>query len=199
MIVVMAAARSARLGTFAASVALVAAGCGSGGLLASTAAHAGRRSVAAADPAAVSVIRAWADALRRGDVGRAANYFALPSELVNGVSADGQPELVVIRTLAEAEVANEALPCGAKLISASRDGRYVNALFRLTDRPGPGGGDCGSAAGQTARTDFLIADGRIVEWIRAPDQPGDNGGRGSGGSTSPAPAPSTPTTTEPLV
>src|ERR1019366_8619235 len=68
--------------------------------------------------------------------------------------------------------ANETLPCGAKLISASRLGRYVNALFRLTDRPGPGGGGCGSGAGQTARTDFLIADGRILEWIRAPDQPG---------------------------
>jgi hypothetical protein len=199
MIIVMATARSAPLAAFAASVALAAAGCGSGGLLESTTAQASGTSPAAADPAAVSVIKAWSDALRRGDVRGAANYFALPSELVNGVGANGQPELVVIRTFAEAEAANETLPCGAKLISASRLGRYVNALFRLTDRPGPGGGGCGSGAGQTARTDFLIADGRIVEWIRAPDQPGDNGGSGSGRSNSPAPAPSTPTTTEPLV
>ena len=164
-----------------------------------TPAHASRRSVAAADPAAVSVIKAWSDALRRGDVRGAANFFALPSELVNGVGSNGQPELVLIRTLAQAEAANETFPCGAKLISASRHGRYLNALFRLTDRPGPGGGNCGSGAGQTARTDFLIAHGRIVAWIRAPDQPGDHGGSGSGGATSPSPAPRTPTTTGPLV
>jgi hypothetical protein len=195
----MAAARSARLGALVASVALVAGGCGSGGLLMSTTAHAGRQSVVVADPGAVSVIKAWSDALRRGDVRRAAHYFALPSELVNGIGANGQPELFVIRTRAEAEAANETFPCGARLISASRQGRYINALFRLTDRPGPGGGGCGSGSGQTARTDFLISDGRIVEWIRAPDQPGDNGGSGSGGSTGPAPAPATPTTTGPLV
>jgi hypothetical protein len=200
MIIVMVTARFARLGAFAASVALVASGCGSGGLLASTTAHASRLPIATADPAAVSVIKAWSDALRRGDVRGAAGYFALPSELINGIGPNGQPELGVIRTLAQAEAANEAFPCGAKLISASRRGRYVNALFRLTDRPGPGGGDCGSGAGQTARTDFLIVDGRIVEWIRAPDQPGDNGGSGLGGSTSPSPGPSTPTTTtSPLV
>ena len=200
MIIEMAAARSARLGSFAASVALVAGGCGSGGLLVSKTAHASRRSVVGADPGAVNVIKAWSDALRRGDVRGAAQYFALPSELVNGIAANGQPGLLVIRTLAEAEAANETLPCGARLISASRRGRYISALFRLTDRPGPGGGGCGSGAGQTARTDFLIFDGRIVEWIRAPDQPGDNGGPGSGGSTGPAPAPATPTTTTgPLV
>jgi hypothetical protein len=191
----MATARSARLGTFTASVALVLAGCGSGVLLTGTAAHSSLRSV----PAAVSVIRAWSDALRRGDVRRAADYFALPSELVNGVGSNGRPELVLIRTLAQAEAVNETLPCGARLISTSRHGRYVNALFRLTDRPGPGGGGCGSGAGQTARTDFLIAHGRIVEWIRAPDQPGDNGGSGPGGSTSPGPARPASTTTGPIV
>jgi hypothetical protein len=200
MIIAMATARSARLGAFAASVALVAGGCGSGGLLMRATARTSRRSVVGADPGAVSVIKAWSDALRRGDVRGAANYFALPSELVNGIGANGRPELFVIRTRAEAEAVNETLPCGARLISASRHGRYINALFKLTDRGGPGGGGCGSGAGQTARTDFLISDGRIVEWIRAPDQPGDNGGSGSGGSTGPAPAPATPrTTTGPLV
>jgi hypothetical protein len=199
MIIAMAAARSARLGALAASAALLAGGCGSGALLVSTTPHLSRRPVVAADPGAVSVIKAWSDALRRGDVRGAARYFALPSELVNGIGANGQPGLLVIRTLAEAEAANETLPCGARLISASRRGRYVSALFRLTDRPGPGGGSCGSGAGLTGRTDFLISHGRIVEWIRAPDQPGDNGSSGSGGSTGPAPAPATPTTTGPLV
>ena len=45
---------------------------------------------------------------------------------------------------------------------------------RLTGRPGPGGSDCGTGAGETARTNFVIVDGRILEWIRAPDDPGDN-------------------------
>ena len=58
--------------------------------------------------------------------------------------------------------------------SADQRGRYVNALFRLTGRSGLGGSTCGTGVGQTARTNFVIVGGRIVEWIRAPDDPGDN-------------------------
>ena len=43
---------------------------------------------------AVSVIRAWSDALRHGDVQSAARYFALPSVMVNG--SDGAGEALVI-------------------------------------------------------------------------------------------------------
>ncbi len=68
--------------------------------------------------------------------------------------------------------------------------RYVNALFRLTDRSGRGGqGGCGSGTGSTARTNFLIENGHIVQWLRAPDEPGDNGSPrrppGSGTTTGP--------------
>ena len=126
-------------------------------------------------PAAVALIRAWSDALRRGDVRGAARYFALPSVMINGTDASGGAVLITIGTLAEAEAANESLPCGAALVSADQRGRYVNALFRLTGRPGLGGSSCGTGAGQTARTNFVITRGRIVEWIRAPDDPGDNG------------------------
>jgi hypothetical protein len=147
----------------------------------------------AADPAAVSVIRAWADALRAGHVLDAARYFAVPSEMINGVGANGAVSVIRIRTAGQAAVANATLPCGARLISADMRGRYVNALFRLTGRPGPGGSSCGSGAGVTARTNFVISGGRIVEWIRAPDDPGDNGG-----PPVPAlPAPSSPTTPGP--
>jgi hypothetical protein len=125
------------------------------------------------DSAAVAVIRAWSTALRHGDVAAAARYFALPSVMVNGPDANGGPVIETIHTRLEARVANASLPCGARFISADRRGRFINALFRLTDRPGVGGG-CGSGIGQTARTDFLIRGGRIVEWIRAPDDPGDN-------------------------
>lgn len=140
----------------------------------------------------VAVIRAWADALRRGDVRAAARYFAVPSIMVNGTDASGAALIIAIDTQAEAVAANASLPCGARLISADQRGRYVNALFRLTGRPGPGGSGCGTGVGETARTNFVIAHGLIVEWLRAPDDPGDNGG-----STAPAPAPATPETLPP--
>jgi hypothetical protein len=136
---------------------------------------------------AVDVIRAWSDALRSGDVQSAARYFAFPSVMVNGSDAAGDALVITIDDRDQAEVANESLPCGARLISTDQRGRYVNALFRLTGRPGPGGTDCGNGAGTTARTNFVIIHGRIVEWIRAPDDPGDNGSPHA--PTEPPPAP----------
>jgi len=128
----------------------------------------------AARPSAVAVIRGWSDALRRGDVRAAARFFALPSLMINGADASGDAVVITIGTIAEAEEANASLPCGAVLLSTDQRGRYVNALFQLTGRSGLGGSTCGTGAGQTARTNFVIAGGRIVEWIRAPDDPGDN-------------------------
>jgi hypothetical protein len=58
---------------------------------------------------------------------------------------------------------------GGRLLSPEPKGRYVNALFRLTHRPGA---RC-DAPGTTARTDFAIVGGKIAEWRRAPDEPGD--------------------------
>ncbi len=139
-----------------------------------------------ADPVAVRVIESWSTALRRGDIRAAAALFKLPSELVNGTGS-GQADVILIRNLAQAEAANETLPCGAKFVSADQRGPYVNALFRLTGRPGPGGSNCQPGAGLTARTNFLIHGGRIVQWIRAPDDPGDNGSPPSG-STGGGPA-----------
>jgi len=93
--------------------------------------------------------------------------------MVNGPDANGDAVVISIRSRADAEAANATLPCGAKFISADQRGRYTNALFRLTTRPGPGGG-CGAGTGQTARTNFVVRGGRIVDWFRAPDDPGDN-------------------------
>jgi hypothetical protein len=135
---------------------------------------------------AVSVIRAWSDALRRGDLRGAAGYFAFPSVMINGSDASGSELLITIDTPSQALEANATLPCGAVFISADLRGRYVNALFRLTGRPGLGGSSCDGGVGTTARTNFVIADGRIVEWIRAPDDPGDNA---TPGNPAPAPAP----------
>jgi hypothetical protein len=141
-----------------------------------------------AEASTITVIRAWSDALRRGDVRTAARYFALPSVMVNGTDTGGASLVLTIQTHAQAEAANATLPCGAQLISTDRRGRFVNALFRLTGRSGPGGSDCGGAVGVTARTNFVIAHGRIVEWLRAPSDPGDNGTPST--PTQPAPAPS---------
>jgi hypothetical protein len=190
-------------------VALIVAGCGGGSVLhqaAGTGArtpaspagkalpHSGRPvPVAPIDPAAISVIRGWANALRRGNVGRAASYFAIPSVYANGVDANGNVVALRIRDRAGAVVVNRDLPCGAVLISTAPHGPYVRAFFRLTGRPGPGGTSCQPGAGSEASTFFLIRAGKIVDWIRGPDLPGAGGGAapGSGNPTSPEPPPTT--------
>ncbi len=148
---------------------------------------------------AVSVIRAWADALRRGDVRGAARYFALPSVMINGTDDAGEALVITIVTEGQAEDANATLPCGAQLISADQRGRYVNALFRLSGRPGLGGSTCDGGVGTTARTNFVIQHGRIVEWLRAPGDPGDNGTPRTPSQPSPSPAPANPQGPAPTV
>jgi hypothetical protein len=195
------------------AIAVSAVGCGSGRVL-RTPTNATRRTITSpATPAplinpdqplptpgptgtpaaagAVNVIRAWSDALRRGDVYGAARYFALPSVMVNGTDTSGEALVITIATPAQAEAANATLPCGARLISTDQRGRYVNALFRLTGRPGLGGSNCGGGVGTTARTNFVIAHGRIVEWLRAPSDPGDNATPGAPTQPAPSPAPGT--------
>jgi hypothetical protein len=119
-----------------------------------------------APPAATRVIRGWSDTLRRGDVIAAARFFALPS--IVQIQPGAPAERITRRQ--EAVAFQLVLPCGARLLRAERDGRYVNALFRLSDRPGA---TC-DAPGATARTAFVIRRGKIAEWRRAPDEPGDS-------------------------
>lgn len=126
---------------------LLAAGCGGG-----------------EDPASPEeVIREWSDTLRAGDVRGAAELFALPSIVANGTPA------VVLRTRAQAREFNESLPCGARLLRTSSSAGYTTAVFRLTERPGPG--SCGQGTGMTARTTFVVRDGEIREWRRVADTP----------------------------
>lgn len=166
-------------------LALALAGCGGTSLLPGHRHTVSARPVGqdgpSADPAKVAVIRGWARALQTGDLRAAAGYFHLPSVFANG----GQT--IEIHTRAQAELANATLTCGASFVSAFRQGRYVNVLFRLTDRAGRGGGQgsCGSGVGATARTDFLIVHGRIVAWLRAPSRPGDPGVPTAPGTTGP--------------
>ncbi len=179
---------SGKLLVVVAALAVVVPACGSTGV-------SSHRSLGAASPsgslgvppAVVSVIKGWSEALRAGHVAAAARYFRIPSVFFVG---DGAP--IVLHSVAQVKIANAALPCGAMYLSAHRRGPYVNALFRLTNRSGPGGEQgCGSGTGQTARVNFLIRDGRIVDWLRASDEPGDNGSPRTPPSPS-QPAPGTP-------
>jgi hypothetical protein len=144
------------------SCALALAACGAG---ASRPQPRAPRTPALAPDSATRVIRGWSATLRRGDVDGAAEYFALPS--IVQVQPGGPAERITRRI--EAVAFQSILPCGAVLVSAERKGRYVDALFRLTERPGA---TC-DAPGATARTAFVIRGGKIAEWRRAPDEPGD--------------------------
>ena len=122
-------------------------------------------SAPAAKPAADTdeqVIRGWADALRGGDVAKAARYFALPSVVSNGTSP------IRLKSREEVEFFNRTLPCGAKVTKVEDTGKLTVATLELTERPGPG--QCGQGVGGSARTAFLIRDGKITQWRRVVDE-----------------------------
>ena len=148
------------------ALALALAGCGGGGSTATTTPGVSGN----ANPADVHVIDGWVTALRRGDVGAAAGYFAIPSVAENG------PVLLHIKSVQDARHFNESLPCGARLIHAETAGQFTTATFRLTERPGPG--ICGPGTGGIAKTSFVIHDGKIAEWRRV--------GAGGGGQQAPS-------------
>jgi hypothetical protein len=115
-----------------------------------------------------AVIQGWSDTLRDGRVSRAARYFALPSVVANGTGP------LQVRTRAQAEAFNRALPCGAKVVSLRRTiHHYVLATFRLTERPGPG--SCGTGTGALAQTAFRVERRHITEWLRVPTAPEQQG------------------------
>jgi hypothetical protein len=111
-----------------------------------------------------AVIVGWTDALRNGEIERAASYWRVPAIAANG----SQPFRLVTR--AAVRQFNEGLTCGAKVESVERDQRYVVATFRLTNRKGRPGA-CGQGVGNRARTVFLLREGKIAQWIRASDPP----------------------------
>jgi hypothetical protein len=123
-----------------------------------------QRATRPADPASARVIRRWLAALNRGDVTRAAHFFALPSKFQN----TGTPVLTV-DSERERIAINLSLTCGARAIETGGSGRYTIVTFRLIERPG---GDCGTGTGGTARGAILVSRGRIREWYRLPDEPG---------------------------
>jgi hypothetical protein len=178
--------RGALLVPAAVTLALAASGCASTSLLTggSSASSTGPSTTTLLPPytsgpaprGAVAVIRAWARALGHGQIRAAARYFHLPSLFDDG------PGQVTIRTLREAERANEELTCGAKLLRAVRHGPFIVAEFKLTHRPG---GRCGAGIGQQAVVAFEIRRRRIALWLR--DLPS-----GGGSPTLPNASPGSP-------
>jgi hypothetical protein len=114
----------------------------------------------------VTVIEGWANALRDGHTRRAAAYWAHPSEMVNGPDESGRLTLIHIRSERDALLADESLSCGATLHATTHDGKYVRAVFLLGLRTGAGASKSGCSG--PASVDFLIRDGHIVRWLRAP-------------------------------
>ena len=136
-------------------------GCGSNDKSAETTST---KPAQAATSPAEKVIRGWADALRRGDVKRAASYFAVPST----VSNSGAP--IKLLTRAEAEFFNTTLPCGAKVQSTATVAHgFTLTTFELTERPGAG--TCGAGTGNTAHVAIRVRNGKITDWRRANDPP----------------------------
>ena len=121
------------------------------------------RATGPASRSSIRVIRRWLAALDRGDIERAAHYFALPSKFQNTgtpvLHIDSEEERIAI---------NLSLTCGARAEKTGGAGAYTIVLFRLTERPG---GDGAAGAGGTARGAILVARGRIQEWYRLPDEP----------------------------
>jgi hypothetical protein len=124
-----------------------------------------QRATGPAKSESVRVIRRWLRALDRGDVRRAAHYFALPSKFQN----TGTPVLH-IDSDQERIAVNLSLTCGAKAERTGGAGAYTIVFFRLVERGGPGGG-CGAGTGGTARGAILVSGGLIREWYRLPDGP----------------------------
>jgi hypothetical protein len=143
---------------------LVLAGCGGAHRSPAAPPHA-TAAVPQARAADLAIVRGWADALRQGHVARADSLFALPA-----IVANGTPPLR-LRSRAEIHLFDESLPCGARLERTVLHHGYVLAQFKLTQRSGPGGGQCDGPGGQAA-TAFRIVAGKIREWRRIPGLPG---------------------------
>src|SRR5919198_3122366 len=111
------------------------------------------------------LIAGWANALRKGNVERAASYFALPAIVE-------QSDTIQLATRDDARAFNEGLPCGARLLEVQHDGRFIVGTFRLTDKPRQ---TC-LTPGALVRVAFVIQERHFTEWRQIPDTPGASPG-----------------------
>ncbi|WP_354698398.1 hypothetical protein DSM112329_04073 [Paraconexibacter sp. AEG42_29] len=131
------------------------------------------------DAVSARVIKKWLGALSKGDIERAARFFALPARVQNGTS------VLTLRKAGDRVIFNEAFPCGARATKLQQGGKGFTIVdFVLTERAG---GDCMGGAGGEARSAIRVVDGHITDWYRldrlvpsspTPPDPGSPG-RGS--------------------
>jgi hypothetical protein len=126
-------------------------------------AHVPRSAHGAADRAAVQVIARWLKVLQRGQEAKAARFWATGAKYQNATP------VLTIDSAIEKLAIQRSLPCGARIKQAGGPAPFVVLVFVLTQRRG---GNCGSGAGHTARGAIRVAHGRIAEWYRLPDDPG---------------------------
>jgi hypothetical protein len=107
------------------------------------------------------ILRGWANALRRNDDERATAFFALPAIVAQGTAQR-------LESRAEVRAFNVALPCGARLLDVTPEGRYLVGTFRLTPRPDH---TC-NATGRRVRVAFVLRGRKIAEWREVPNTPG---------------------------
>lgn len=117
-----------------------------------------------AAPSGESVVRAWSDANRRGDVDAATKLFAVPAVVANGGPEASLTSVAAIRAF------NRSLPCGSTVREVVPHHGVLIVTFVLTELPG---GQCGSGVGGTVRAAFEVRDGRIVRWLRMDVDPRD--------------------------
>jgi hypothetical protein len=126
-------------------------------------AHVPRVARGPADRAQVRVIARWLRVLRSGDELRAARFWATGAKFQNATP------VLTIDSRIEKLAIQRSLPCGARIRQAGGPAPFVVVVFVLTRRHG---GHCGSGVGHTARGAIRVAHGRIAEWYRLPDDPG---------------------------
>jgi hypothetical protein len=105
------------------------------------------------------MIRDWLMAVKHGDYGQAARFFA-PGAIID----QGRPYR--LRDARAARLFSATLPCHADLVALADEGAKVLATFRLL--PGPGG-----ACRGRVQVRYTIVDGRFTEWRQLPsgDEP----------------------------
>ncbi len=111
-------------------------------------------------------MRAWSDAINRGDDASAAALFASGAEIVQGGAATR------LETQEQARAWNAGLPCAGKIVGLSTTGEVVTATFLLGHRNGH---TC-DGPGARAVAAFRVHAGKILLWHElgaepAPDQP----------------------------
>ena len=113
------------------------------------------------------VLDGWATAVRHRQLAKATSYFALPTIVSQPTTGP-----VEIRTKAIAERFNDSFPCGAKLVGARADGRYIVGTFQLVQVPGR---TC-TTPKALVKVGFVFGDrkrpNRFTEWWRVAETPG---------------------------